>query len=289
MIRRFATAAGFVILALGSASVSAGRSLPEGISEAPDPSFESVEARETLLDLLSTAAILRAYRAHDPRWPASADPSDPIPLASDVTRTLPPEFGDRVIARDAWGHPVRIAVSAESRGLWLLSVGADGASNADVSSLADRRAEFGDDIVVSIDGEIFHGPESTSKRMARTMASLRAIGAAVEAFAIYEHRLVAHQDGVVPVERLRGELEPTYVENLPTHDAWGHPLVYFSNGASYVIVSTGGDGRFEPELPMITSILLFPERLEVGSFSDPSGDLVFVHGEFLRWFEGVRP
>jgi hypothetical protein len=51
--------------------------------------------------------------------------------------------------------------------------------------------------------------------------------------------------GWVPVERIAPYLEPLYGSGLPRLDTWENPILYWTDGGSYRILSTGEDGRMD--------------------------------------------
>lgn len=76
------------------------------------------------------------------------------------------------------------------------------------------------------------------RRQEATMARLRALAAAIDAYAL-DH-------GAYPVarriERLRELLEPRYVEATPIYDGWGNPLRVLGTRSGYTLCSGGRDG-----------------------------------------------
>jgi type II secretory pathway pseudopilin PulG len=97
----------------------------------------------------------------------------------------------------------------------------------------------------------------------RTMADLRSMGAAIEAYST-EH-------GAYPVapdlETLCAQLQPACAGGLP-RDGWGHPLRASSDGTSYELISPGKDGVFQG---------CREKRIE--RFDD---DVCFADGEFTQ-------
>ncbi len=106
---------------------------------------------------------------------------------------------------------------------------------------------------------------------ASTLRGINTVATAVEAFAIDNKRYPGPTEGFVPVETIRKDVQPMYVTSLPTSDAWGGALLYWSDGASYRIVSYGADRVANQPLddPRAgTSTLNF------------EGDIVFENGRF---------
>jgi general secretion pathway protein G len=94
-------------------------------------------------------------------------------------------------------------------------------------------------------------------RAKRTMADMRTIGQAWEAYAIenngYSAAGVAEEPGVdssdeylpLTYDELTNMLTPDYIKKLPQHDGWGNEFVFArtANGKGYMVVSTGADGE----------------------------------------------
>ena len=72
-----------------------------------------------------------------------------------------------------------------------------------------------------------------------TMADMRTLGRALEAYDVDHGRFPDDTGGVAALEPL---LIPYQVNVVPTHDSWGWPYVYESEQASYTIESFGRDG-----------------------------------------------
>lgn len=106
----------------------------------------------------------------------------------------------------------------------------------------------------------------------RTMADMRSIGTALEAYAV--------NNTFYPPARTVGELvpflEPKYVKKLPFQDTWHHDFFYIASSTSYTVCSTGKDGKgcdkFKYEGPT--------RRFE--------NDIVFSLGAFTVYPEGAQ-
>jgi general secretion pathway protein G len=117
----------------------------------------------------------------------------------------------------------------------------------------------------------------------RTMADIRAVATAVEAYAADQGSYPIAED----VGELRLLLEPTYVPRLPVTDGWQHSLRYQAwgeaqgvGGASdYAIVSPGKDGQLEQ-----TDFSWY----ESGSTRRFDRDIVFGNGRFVLYPEGAQ-
>jgi hypothetical protein len=113
------------------------------------------------------------------------------------------------------------------------------------------------------------------------MADLRSIATAVEEYSI-DNNLYPSTEGVVDeVIAIWEQVVPIYIRKLPTHDAWGHPILFWSTGRSYVILSPGSDGQPEKDLTTVTRAgeMFGPG----GGVADPELDLIFSDGAFVQW------
>jgi len=115
----------------------------------------------------------------------------------------------------------------------------------------------------------------------RSMADIRTIATAVEAYAVDNKRYPeanAHNE-------LSGTLVPTYLRIVPV-DGWGHRLRYESwssnNTAinSYAIGSGGKDGQFEHDT--------LREYDPPGGTTNFNNDIIFSNGVFVQYPEGAQ-
>lgn len=106
----------------------------------------------------------------------------------------------------------------------------------------------------------------------RTMADIRTIAVAVEAYAEDNRKYPEAQN----VAELVPLLEPEYVSNLPTHDGWTHELRYRPLPEGYAIGSAGNDGKFDRDLTQ------YSEPIATRNFDC---DIVFANGAFLQYPE----
>ena len=111
-----------------------------------------------------------------------------------------------------------------------------------------------------------------------TMRDIRSVAIAVEEYSI-DHNFYPLQDQplatLVSIEDL---LEPTYIRTLPTTDAWGNDLIYWSDERSYIIVSPGADGAFDQSYGVGSPTMKYR-----GEYDDPTVDMVFANGSFVQW------
>ena len=120
----------------------------------------------------------------------------------------------------------------------------------------------------------------------RTMADMRALATAVEAYAV-DNNIYPTAGCAVGLYTAVGTavsdtsftlLQPTYIARAPKVDGWGHFYLYSQetpSGNSYTIISQGRDGA-----PMGA----FP----CGTTTDFNDDIVYGNGVFLQWPEGTQ-
>ncbi len=109
----------------------------------------------------------------------------------------------------------------------------------------------------------------------RTMADMRAVGTAVEAYAVDNNFYPA---GASPVSDIVSDLEPKYTRNMPVKDAWTSDIDYLAEGSppqDYTIHSYGKDKAED------TTII-------AGATSNFNNDIVFSAGRFVQFPEGSQ-
>ena len=108
----------------------------------------------------------------------------------------------------------------------------------------------------------------------RTMADLRSIATAIEAYAVDNDFYPTALD----IDELESVLEPVYIRNIPETDGWGNRLIYLPGeppGSGYRIRSFGKDGVAEA----------VPRGGPTGDFDC---DIVFIDGQFTQWPERTQ-
>src|SRR5438105_1583283 len=100
----------------------------------------------------------------------------------------------------------------------------------------------------------------------RSMADIRAIGTAVEAYAVDTN---LYPSGASAVSGIETYVEPRYIKKIPLNDGWDVNFDYISDNQSYTIYSYGKDGTFGGTFPATTT-----------SFNN---DIVFSQGQFLEF------
>ena len=104
----------------------------------------------------------------------------------------------------------------------------------------------------------------------RTMADMRSIATAVEAYAVDNTTYPAAAD----VGSLAASIQPTYIKVLPALDGWNHAYIIDSSAVQYTLASGGRDGG--------------SMNYVGGPTSDLSDSIVFSNGRFAQWPEGVQ-
>jgi type II secretion system protein G len=104
----------------------------------------------------------------------------------------------------------------------------------------------------------------------RTMADMRSIGTAVEAYSV-DSTIYPTAAGAVA---LRAVIDPIYIKEMPIVDGWSNLFQVDSSATMYTIYSQGKDGVGSSCPPGTTS-----------SFND---EICFVNGQFQRFPLGTQ-
>ena len=110
----------------------------------------------------------------------------------------------------------------------------------------------------------------------RTMADMRSIATAVEAFSVDNNRYPA---GGSDISVIRSSVEPRYIKKLPTVDAWNFAYEYVagptaSSAQEYTITSCGKDNTCGDGY--------------AGPTTNFNNDIVFSQGSFIEYPEGSQ-
>lgn len=121
--------------------------------------------------------------------------------------------------------------------------------------------------------------EATDRgRQQRTLAGMRTLGTAAEAYAVDHDAYPSTGGSWADVATLGETLSPTYVRDLPATDGWDHPLRYWSDGRRCRLVSPGRDGEVSGD---------WAGEVEPRATTGFDDDLVWGDGQFLRYPEGI--
>jgi type II secretion system protein G len=112
-------------------------------------------------------------------------------------------------------------------------------------------------------------------RQKRTMADMRAVGTAVESYAVDNNKYPA---GGSPLSEIQSNLEPRYIAQVPLQDAWNGFMDYLSSPSSspqvYSVESYGKN--------------LTNEDYAVGTTTNFNNDIIFSQGLFTQYAEGSQ-
>lgn len=114
----------------------------------------------------------------------------------------------------------------------------------------------------------------------RTMADMRAVGTAVEAYAVDQNR---YPDSASSVTVITDDVEPIYIKKVPTNDGWENAFDYVAAPAgsaqSYSIQSYGKNRVQEASCA-------------AGSYkgitTNFNNDICFSQGSFTQFPEGIQ-
>lgn len=115
----------------------------------------------------------------------------------------------------------------------------------------------------------------------RTMADMRSIATAVEAYAV-DH--ANHYPNANDLDELSRLITPTYIRTLPRLDGWNHPyrfqhLVSADGTEDFILGSAGKDGKWEKR-----SLSDYTAQ----ATTDYDNDIISRPGEFIQYPEGIQ-
>ena len=115
-------------------------------------------------------------------------------------------------------------------------------------------------------------------RQKRTMADIRTIGTACEAYAVDNSSYPVVAAGAVDV--LAPYIEPTYVKRVPRNDGWNFGMRALSELKGYTIAGAGRDKTFTNQA-LNTGYTL-------GTTQDMDCDICYSNGSFTVFPEGIQ-
>jgi general secretion pathway protein G len=110
-------------------------------------------------------------------------------------------------------------------------------------------------------------------RQKRTMADMRSMATAIEAYAV---DMAFYPKTAASVPLLETYVSPTYLKNMPDNDGWRNQFVIAIDalGRNYTITSGGRDS--------LVANLIY------GTTDHFDCDIVYTNGYFYMWPEGVQ-
>lgn len=126
--------------------------------------------------------------------------------------------------------------------------------------------------------EEMENEEKAANPWKQTMADLRTVATATEAYATDENKY----PNVRSYSDLKPILSPIYVKTLPEKDAWGTPYMYVvsADGQHYRFVSAGADKRFDWNASTIETM---PENYQGKPSASLDADIIFQDGLFIQY------
>ena len=122
----------------------------------------------------------------------------------------------------------------------------------------------------------------------RTMADMRSIGTAAEAYAVDTNQYPGAAGCTLPTtlnpsswsrtfgSSVQDVLQPTYIKTLPLKDGWNSFFSYqvSTSAQDYGILSAGKNGSID--------------GCTGGATTDFNSDIIFSDGQFIQWPEGMQ-
>jgi general secretion pathway protein G len=105
----------------------------------------------------------------------------------------------------------------------------------------------------------------------RTMADMRSIGTAVEAYAVDQSQYPT----AASTAALALAISPAYMKSMPQDDGWSNEFLVDATGLNYTITSRGKDGAASGCAPGVIITQL-------------TQDICFSHGHFVQYPQGMQ-
>ena len=115
-------------------------------------------------------------------------------------------------------------------------------------------------------------------RQKRSMADIRTIGTAVEAYAVDMAFYPTFTEGAISGSSFETYLEPTYVKTVPREDGWRTSFYAASQSRFYTLASAARDKLLQGAL----------DSYSPGITSSMDCDIVYSNGSFVQYPEGVQ-
>jgi type II secretion system protein G len=114
-------------------------------------------------------------------------------------------------------------------------------------------------------------------RQKRSMADIRTIGTATEAYAVDMAFYPTFSEGAID-STFQAFLEPTYVKTIPREDGWRTNFYASSQSRFYTLASAARDKLLQTSL----------DGYSAGVTSSMDCDIVYSNGSFVQYPEGVQ-
>lgn len=238
------------------------------------PRAQSEDEVTPLDDLRGPVDILGDVVTHDP-W------GSPYWYWSDGAKYLIASAGSDC-TMDAWVHELRAAPKGKAAA--LEDVCSRAMAFSDVLYVNGRFCGLPKDVTHAAPGAVL--TDEDKQRL--TVEEIQALASALRSYAVDNNAYPVLTNGLMTVDRnLQGLLEPVYIRAAPLADAWGHPYLYWSNGSSFLVMSSGKDGedrRYAVNLGI-------PDRSASDALADicagqvalPEADIIFTDDHFCQW------
>ena len=110
----------------------------------------------------------------------------------------------------------------------------------------------------------------------RTMADIRTVATAVEAYSIDHSQPPQYPQGPI-LDAMADDLQEAHLKECPRSDGWRRPLYYASASVDHYTIGSGGADGSVPDMSG-----------HEGATHDLSADIVFSDGMFRQWPEGLQ-
>ena len=204
-------------------------------------------------------------------------------------KSLPEPYRERLPMKDPWGGPYHV-LSHENE-MVVVSAGPDGLN--DVRDVLESFPSFEpqreakklmrecDDIILVVGRDIVKGPVSRAELQRETMSRMRVIASEIERSSTQSQRYPARGLELVTLATVAPDLPSGRTGELPLEDAWGYPLLYWSDTNAFMLVSTGADAVLDRDHSLAARGV--GEVQFLGEFTGEDQDIVYTGGQFAQW------
>jgi len=250
------------------------------VSAEPPTAFDA--AAETMSRMRLVGAAIETHRINHGE----------LPSADGKLRPVSSVLGSQAVElRDAWRTP--LLYRANARSYEIISLGPDGRKSQDYDELALYPRRFAvieestpelDDIVYA-DGRFVRRPYADRRAAIETINAMNRLFVAAASFAIDNNTYPGETWTPAPVAELAGDLA-IYLDEFPTVDGWGRPLLYTHYNGAFILASYGSDGEpdrtYYPDLPCgLRSLDVFPSAAD-------GADIVMACGQLIQRPSGIE-